>query len=387
MTSRRTFLAGAAAVGAGATTGLAGVVGASPAEAGSRHRPRFPRRGDQLAVVSQSGPTVTLFDAVDHRVRTVLTLDREPHELCFDAERRLLYCSHPYVGGFYDRNDGPNHILSVIDPDAGRVVDVIDLSPEHGPHGLVLDPARRRLYISVEGGPDRSGGILVMDTTTGRVHSRADTLAHGPHWFAVEPRRLRAYAANKEAPFVTVVDLRTGALVRQVKVPGSEGIAISPDGSTVAVVTPKADLGHLAAPPGLRLVDTRTDEVVRILPTEHALTPVHWSPTGLLLAGEVVEGPDPADPRANMPGGRLQVWHGRTPSTMERIGCVEVGANPLNVITSPDGARAYVSAIVDSTVSVVDLRNPARPTVLDTLTIPRGGAWGAHGLAYLPART
>jgi DNA-binding beta-propeller fold protein YncE len=338
-------------------------------------------------VVSQSGPTVTFFDAVDHHVRTELTLDREPHELCFDAEHRLLYCSHPYIGGFYDRNDGRNHILSVIDPDAGKIVDVIDLSPEHGPHGLVLDAARRRLYISVEGSATRPGGILVMDTATRCVLGRVDTLAHGPHWFAVEPRSLRAYAANKEAPFVTVVDLRTGALVRKVEVPGSEGISASPNGSMVAVVSPKADLGRLAAPPGVQLIDTRTSEIVRTLRTEHALTPVHWTTTGLLLAGEVLEGPDPNNPRVDMPGGRLRVWAGGSAATMEHVGSVEVGANPLNVITTPDGGRAYVSAIVDSTVSVVDLRDPSRPTLLRTLSIPRAGAWGAHGLAYVPARS
>ena len=99
--------------------------------------PRHPRSGDTLAVVSQSGPTVTLFDAVDHSVREVLTVAPEPHELCFDAEHRLLYCSHAYHAGYYDANDGRNHLLTVIDPDSGKIVEVIDLSPEHGPHALV----------------------------------------------------------------------------------------------------------------------------------------------------------------------------------------------------------------------------------------------------------
>ncbi|MCQ0025514.1 hypothetical protein M4914_22975 [Streptomyces somaliensis DSM 40738] len=43
---------------------------------------RTPR--DQLAVVSQSGPTVTFFDAATHEPLEVLQVPGEPHELCFD---------------------------------------------------------------------------------------------------------------------------------------------------------------------------------------------------------------------------------------------------------------------------------------------------------------
>ncbi|HTF52047.1 MAG TPA: YncE family protein [Pseudonocardia sp.] len=358
----------------------------------SRPLPTHPRPGDQLAVVSQSGPTVTLLDAVDHSVRAVLTVPAEPHELCFDPEHRVLYCTSTYHGGYYDANDGRNHLLTVIAPDAGEIVEVLDLSPEHGPHGLALDPARRLLYVSVEAGPAGSGGVVVLDTATRRVLRRIDTLAPGPHWFAVDPDGARGYAANKEAPFVTVVDLATGALIDKIDVPGSEGIAVSPDGSTVAVAAPKNNIGRLAADPGIRLIDTRTGELVRTLPTEHAVVPVHWTTTGVLLAGEMRPASTPVDMSAgdyfrasDMPAGRLSVWAGPSAATVERVGAVEVGASPLTVTSAPDGNRAYVAAVFGSTVTVVDLADPTRPAVLDTLAIPHTDAPGAHGLAYIPA--
>lgn len=353
--------------------------------------PSYPRPGDQLAVVSQSGPTVTLLDALDHHVRAVLTVPAEPHELCFDPEHRVLYCTSAYHRGYYDANDGRNHLLTVLDPDVGEIVEVLDLSPEHGPHGLALDPARRLLYVSVEAGPAGPGGVVVLDTTTRRVLRRIDTLAPGPHWFAIDPDGTLGYAANKEAPFVTVVELATGVVVDKIAVPGSEGITVSPDGSTVAVAAPKNNLGRLAAEPGVRLIDTRTSSIVRTLPTEHAIVPVHWTSTGQLLAGEVLA---PAQ-RGNMaagsyfsadlPAGRLWLWTGPTAVQMESVGRVEVGASPLTITSSPDGGRAYVAAVRDSTVSVVDLADPARPAVLDTVAIPRTEAPGAHGLAYIPA--
>jgi DNA-binding beta-propeller fold protein YncE len=333
----------------------------------------YPRPGDQLAVVSQTGSTVTLLDAVDHRVRAVLPVPAEPHELCFDPGHRLLYCTSAYHHGHYDANDGRNHQVAVLDPDAGEVVEVLDLSPEHGPHGLALDAARGLLYVSVEAGPAGPGGVVVVDTTTRRVLRRIDTDAPGPHWFVTDPDGVRGYAANKEAPFVSVVDLATGALVGKVTVPGSEGIAASPDGSVVAVAAPKAD-GRSAAAPGVRLIDTHRGEVVRTLPTEHAVVPVHWTATGLLLAGELRDG-----------NGRLSVWAGTAPVSVELVGQAEVGAFPLTITSTPDGSRAYVAAVMSSTVTVVDLGNPARPAVLHTVGIPRAGDTGAHGLAYIPA--
>ncbi|WP_030809484.1 YncE family protein [Streptomyces sp. NRRL S-337] len=49
--------------------------------------------GDQLAVVSRTGSTVTFFDSTGHEVLNVLDMPPQPHELCFDPDRRLLYWS------------------------------------------------------------------------------------------------------------------------------------------------------------------------------------------------------------------------------------------------------------------------------------------------------
>jgi DNA-binding beta-propeller fold protein YncE len=333
-----------------------------------------PQPGDQLAVVSQSGRSVTLVDAVDHTVRRVLEVPAEPHELCFDAEHRVVYCSIPYVGGAYGAHHGHNSLVVVVDPDAGEVVDVLDLAPENGPHGLALDPVRRLLYVSVEAGPAGGGGVVVIDTTTRRVVHRIDTLAPGPHWFAIDPTRRRGWAANKEAPFVTAVDLITGEVLDKVAVPGSEGVAVRPDGGLVAVAGPH--LGSDAAP-GVRLIDPASHEIVATLPTRDRVLPVHWTVRGVLLAGEM---------RADTPVGRLSVWADPDADTTTRATEVEVGHGPLTITSSPDGGRAYVAAVLGGTVTAVDLTDPARPAVLDTLDVPGADAPGAHGLAYVPAR-
>lgn len=128
--------------------------------------PRTGREGDVLAVVSQSGPTVSFFDAASDRHLGDVHVPAEPHELCFDATQRLVWCTLTYHSGYYHANGGKRTELAVIDPDTRRIVEVVDLAPEHGPHGLALDPVRGLLYVSVEGAEDRPGGVVVIDTAT-----------------------------------------------------------------------------------------------------------------------------------------------------------------------------------------------------------------------------
>lgn len=343
--------------------------------------PRAGREGDVLAVVSQSGPTVSFFDAASDRHLGTTEVLAEPHELGFDAEQRLLWCTTTYHSGYYHANGGRRTELTVIDPDTRRIVDVVDLAPEHGPHGLALDPVRRRLYVSVEGTEDRPGGVVVIDTRTRRPLGRIDTDAPGPHWFAVDPAGRTGFATNKEAPFVSVVDLERGVLTAKVEVPGSEGLAVSADGTHAFVAAP---YGSFSGPAderpatGIRVVDARTASVTDVLPTEDIVLPVHLTSTGKLLAGELRMAPDPVSRLGRHAPGRLTVF---SADSHQRLGDVEVGLFPLTVTSSPDGRLAYVACVVSSTVDVVDLET-LEP--LARLDIARLGEPGAHGLAYIP---
>ncbi|MFC9927814.1 YncE family protein [Streptomyces sp. NPDC127190] len=343
--------------------------------------PRAGREGDVLAVVSQSGPTVSFFDAADDRHRGSVEVLAEPHELCFDPQQRLLWCTSAYRSGYYHANSGRRTEVTVIDPDARRIVEVIDLAPEHGPHGLALDPARHRLYVSVEGSAERPGGVVVIDTRTRRPVGRIDTGAPGPHWFAIDPAGRRGYATNKEAPFVSVVDLEQGAMIAKVEVPGSEGLAVSADGTQVFVAAPYAGFAGTdeeRPAPGIRVIDTRTASVVGVLPTRSVCLPVHLTMTGRLLAGELCMTPDPMYRLGQHLPGRLTVF---AADTHERLGEVEVGQGPLTIGSSPDGRLAYVACVASSTVDIVDLDTLRTVSRLD---LAKRGEPGAHGLAYIP---
>ncbi|MEU6488554.1 YncE family protein [Streptomyces sp. NPDC046887] len=343
-------------------------------------RTRSPRAGDMLAVVSQGGSSVTFFDAVGHGRLDVLPLPSQPHELCYDPARRLLYVSITYRAGYYHANAGRARELVVIDPDTRRIVDTVDLAPDHAPHGLLLDPVRDLLWVSVEATEEETGGLVALDATTRQRVRRVPVHAPGPHWFAVTPDGRRAYSANKEAPFVSVADLETGQALDRIEVPGSEGIDISPDGRYVYVAAPKGDYHPGAVPgAGVRIIDTATGRTVRTVATENVVFPVHTTSQGLLLAGElrVSAGPDGTSLGTQEPG----VLHIRDAGG-EPLGRVPVGAFPLTITSSPDGRFGYVAAILDSTVTVVDL---AEARVVTTLEVDHEGESGAHGLAYISA--
>ncbi|AJC53302.1 surface layer protein [Streptomyces sp. 769] len=344
--------------------------------------PRAGREGDVLAVVSQSGPTVSFFDAASDRHLDTLEVPAEPHELCFDPTQRLLWCTTTYHSGYYHDNSGRRTEVVAIDPDTRSVVEVVDLAPEHGPHGLALDAERHRLYVSVEGSADRRGGVVVIDTRTRRPTGRIDTEAPGPHWFAIDPTGRTGYATNKEAPFVSVVNLERGVLAAKVEVPGSEGLAVSVDGAHVFVASPYAGPFFGAAEErtatGIRVIDARTASVVDTLPTGSVVLPLHMTSTGKLLAGEAHMAPDPNSGLGRQAPGRLKVF---SADTRKELGEVEVGLLPLTITSSPDGRLAYVAGVVSSTVDIVDLETLE---CLARLDIAKLGAPGAHGLAYIP---
>ncbi|MFH8408637.1 YncE family protein [Streptomyces sp. NPDC018019] len=337
------------------------------------------RAGDVLAVVDQGGSSVGFFAVGTYEKLGALGVPSEPHELCYDPRRRLLYCTITYRSGSYHRNTGRNHQVCVIDPDARELVGIIDTFPDHAPHGLALDQERGLLYVCVEAGDGTPGGLVVYDTTTRKRVRRIGTLAAGTHWFTLAPDGRRGYAANKEAPFVSVVDTETGIFLGRIEVPGSEGLAVSPDGRYLYVAAPFA--GPTAEPvreTGVRVFETATGRHVRTLPTGGAVTPVHTTAGGLVLAGEARVAEDGGSPPGRQTAGVLNVY---APGTHEPAGQVEVGVFPLTIGSSPDGALAYVSNAFSGTVTVVDLES-LRP--VRTLEISGGGVAGAHGLAYVP---
>jgi DNA-binding beta-propeller fold protein YncE len=221
--------------------------------------------------------------------------------------------------------------------------------------------------------------VVVVDLATRRPIGRVDTEAPGPHWFVITPDGTTGYASNKEAPFVSVVDLEKGTLTAKIEVPGSEGLAISPDGTRVFVAAPYGSFATGAGPaPGVRVIDTSAAAVTGVLPVDNVVFPVHVTATGKVLAGELRMVPDTTSRLGRHSPGRLTVF---SATSGDRLADAEVGLFPLTITSSPDGALGYVACVTSSTVDIIDLASMQR---LNRLDIAKRGEPGAHGLAYIP---
>jgi YVTN family beta-propeller protein len=352
--------------------------------------------GARLAVATTHGH-LDLYDVETHQpVARVDGLLAQPHELAWDAHRRLLYLTHTYRSGGYGEgaDQEPSHEVSVIDPDTAEVVDVIDTSPYLAPHDVEIDPEYDLLYLSIE---DRGGhnGIVVVDLATRKVVGNVPLPEANSHWMALAPDGRTALAAHKEAESISVVDLDAREVVASIPCPGgAEEIDVSPDGRFAYVATPLMAVEVNVAQgalnrrpvregdprPRVLKIDVESREVVGALELDEVLCALTVAPDGDLLVGEVLF-PDPDDPAATPRDGRvLRV----DTATMTVRASYPTQDFPFTTRCTPDGATAYVANLKSGTVTVIDLLEDRVVATLDHHT--GTGFGGTHGLAYVPAR-
>ncbi|MDL5159655.1 YncE family protein [Actinomycetospora termitidis] len=347
-----------------------------------------------LMVSSQFAQHLDFFDTAsfEHLAR-VEGLLAQPHEMAWDDGRRLAYLTHTYRAGAYGEGKPKAHELSVVDPDARAVVDVIDIAPYLAPHDVEFDPVADRIYTGVEL-EDGRNGIVVIDAARREVVGNIPLDAPNAHWLCLTPDGARAYVAHKEAPVISVVDLRAGRQVAEIPSPGgAEEIDCSPDGRFVYAATPMMSLtvnvsqGRLTKrtpPPGtptprLLKIDTEREEVVGRFETHEYLSALRVAPDGRVLVTEFwFPAPDAVTP-GPVPG-RLDVVD---PETMTLSAAIELDELPFTVRVSPDSTTAYVANLKTGSVSVVDLVENTVRARLDNNIGPAFG--GSHGMCLVPA--
>ena len=343
-----------------------------------------------LAVLSQTGQSLSLFSLTSGaRTFHLPSLTAEPHELCHDAARGLLYISHAYRHGHYWRHGANGHEISIFDLSRQTVTGTISTLPAKAPHGLAMDRARDILYASVEelpGEKEGGGGVIGIDLASRGIVKKTVPSGARSHWFAMTPDGRKAYTCNKDAGFISVLDLEGECMVGRIDVPGGcEEPGVAPDGRFVYFPTPGLVFATNPRRPEIKVLDTRKDEIVGAIPLKGGAQSVFVGPKGTLFVGEYTyaqdagEGVDAKENEA-----RLAIYDGESRA---RIGEVVVGLFPLTVRCAEDERMAFITNIVDGTVSVVDVpeRKVVRTLEVDTVrNTEKPIHVGAHGMAVLP---
>ena len=311
--------------------------------------PMAAARGE-LIVVNKLAGRVQFFDARTQALLAEIEMAKFPHEVVLSPDRSKAYVSIYGQGVFGKNSEAPGREVAIIDLAGRRQIGAIDVSPYRAPHGMAFDGAGV-LWVSC----DLSGVILAVDVERRAVIAAVETGSFGTHWLTVLASRGKLYATNKHYDFVAVIDTAARAMKTRIPFPqGSEGLALSPDGTRLFVMAQRPQQFHV--------IDTGSDAVVDVVPLDvFAATPegrnpqkrVQVSPDGshLLITsfdtGEIAIAP-------------LSDLRSQTRLAVEK--------GPMG-ITFADAATAYVMNHDQGTISVINV--PGR-RILSTFATARG---------------
>jgi len=273
---------------------------------------------------------VAVIDTVQNKVLSTIAVPKGPHGLVVTPDGRKVYVS----------SDGASTV-SVIDTAADRVVASIDVGAN--PHGLAVSGDGSRVLVLGWG----SNRALIIDTATDRVIGQVPVAQ--PHNGTLSRDGRTGWVASQQQGATALVRLDLSIWKEVARVPldtTPRGLELSPDGRRV--------LFTLAGVNAIQVLDTATNRIVRQIPVGASPHYAPFTPDGR-WALAVVQGP-----------GELAILD-TVNSTL--AGTVAVGKAPHWSMSSSDGRMAYVTNEGSNDVSVVDLASRAV-----TATIPVGNA-------------
>ena len=209
---------------------------------------------------SSGNGSVVAYDLFTNRVRWQRSFKTGTDSLAITPDGRTLYVPEG------ERSMGD--VWYVVDAKTGRVRHRIHAAP--GPHNTIVGPDGSKVYL----GPRNSRYLVVASTATNEVVSRVGPLEPGVRPFTIDEKRGLAYTTATGFLGFQVSSLRTGRVLYTVGIhfpwrhslgTPSHGIALTPDGRTLAVIdVPNSyvhvfDVSRLPERAPRRLADVRLD--------------------------------------------------------------------------------------------------------------------------------
>jgi YVTN family beta-propeller protein len=281
---------------------------------------------------------VAVIDTAQNKVLKTLAVPKGPHGLVVTPDGRKVYVS----------SDGASTV-SVIDAVADRVVSSIDVGSN--PHGLAVSGDGTRVLVLGWG----SNRALIIDTATDRVIGEVPVAQ--PHNGTLSRDGRTGWVASQQQGATALVRLDLVTWKEVVRVPLDKtprGLELSPDGRRV--------LFTLAGVDAIHVLDTDSNQIVTRIPVGASPHFAPFTPDGR-WALAVVQGP-----------GELAILDN---ASNMLAGTVALGKTPHWSTSSSDGRTAYVTNEGSNDVSVVDVTSR---TV--TATIPVGN--GPRKIAVQP---
>ncbi|HXP79879.1 MAG TPA: YncE family protein, partial [Verrucomicrobiae bacterium] len=214
---------------------------------------------DTVVVACKSEFQLALVDPATEKVLVKLPTGRGPHEVAVSPDGRFAYVSNfgrysVYPAGDTEHDKASNSI-TVIDLVDRKVKTTFDLGTHTGPHGMTVSHDGKLVWVTTE----TPQAILELDSATGKIQHVWNTTQERSHMIVATPKETKFYVTNTVSGTVSMVDRSTGEVKVISTGPGTEGIAISPDGKEVWAAN-RTDAK-------ISIISTATDAIVASFPS------------------------------------------------------------------------------------------------------------------------
>ena len=268
------------------------------------------------------------------------------------ATRSLTAAGPPkaYVGLFKD------DAVAVVDTVQNKVLTKVQVPK--GPHGVVITPDGRKVYVSSDG----AASVSVIDTASDHVVASIDVGAN-PHGLAISGDGRRVLVSGWGSNQAEVIDTATDRVIGIVPVAQPHNGSLSRDGRVGWVASQKQDARAL-----VRLDLDTWKEVARV--------PLNETPRGLELS------PDGRRVFFTLAGvNAIQVLDTATNQIVARIA---VGASPHYAPFTPDGRWALAVVQGPGELGIIDTANNTLAGAVPVGKAPHWSASSADGrLAFV----
>jgi YVTN family beta-propeller protein len=311
---------------------------------------------DTVVVVCKSEFRLAVVDPATQKVVLKLPTGLGPHEVAVSPDGRTAYVSNfgrysVYPAGDTE-HDKAGHTITVIDLVDRKVKITFDLGTHTGPHGMTVSHDGKLVWVTTE----TPQAVLELDSATGKILHVWNTNQERSHMIVATPNETKFYVTNTVSGSVSVID-RTSSEVKVVSTgPGTEGIAISPDGKEVWAASRLDDK--------ISVISTATDTIVAAFPSGG-------------------KGPKRMD---FTPDG-TQVWVTNPSSNQttvfdaharELLASLTLSKSPSGVYISSDGRRAYITNAVANELTFIDVMSRKIVNTMPIGSDPDGVAWSAR---------
>jgi YVTN family beta-propeller protein len=311
---------------------------------------------DTVVVVCKSEFQLAVVDPATQKVVLKLPTGLGPHEVAVSPDGRTAYVSNfgrysVYPAGDTE-HDKAGHTITVIDLVDRKVKTTFDLGTHTGPHGMTVSHDGKLVWVTTE----TPQAVLELDSATGKILHVWNTNQERSHMIVATPNETKFYVTNTVSGSVSVID-RTSSEVKVVSTgPGTEGIAISPDGKEVWAASRLDDK--------ISIISTATHTIVAAFPSGgKGPKRMDFTPDGTQVWV--------TNPSSN----QTTVFDARA---RELLASLTLSKSPSGVYISSDGRRAYITNAVANELTFIDVMSRKIVNTMPIGSDPDGVAWSAR---------